>query len=115
LVAEGGIKAKGGLAEAFVGGAEHIVVGEAMAEGKAAGLLMGQPEMGDGKGLLLRRQPPQGGALGAWWVRKVWSRRERAGRRVGTPVTAVDAAAILTSSPPQTVEISLPAAAPEAS
>jgi hypothetical protein len=57
-MAKGGIKAKSSLAEPLVGGAEHIVVGETMAEGKAAGLLMSQAEMAHGKGLLLWRQPP---------------------------------------------------------
>ena len=114
-MAEGGIKAESRLAEPLVGGAKHIVVDEAMAEGKAPGLLMGQAEMGDGKGLLLRRQPPWRRALGAWWVRKVWSRRQRAGRRVSTPVTAVNSLANTTTRSPQIIEIPLPAAPPEAS
>jgi len=57
-VAKGGIKAERGFAEALVGGAEHIVVGETMAEGKASGLLMGQAEMAHGKGPLLWREAP---------------------------------------------------------
>ena len=114
-MAEGGIKAESGLAQALVGGAEHIVVGETMANGKAPGLLMGQAEMAHGKGPLLWRQLPWRMALGAWWVRMVWIRRQRAGRRVGTPVTAVNSLEILTSRTPQTIEISLPATAAEAS
>ena len=39
-MAEGGIKAESSLAEPLVGGAKHIVVDEAMANGKAPGLLM---------------------------------------------------------------------------
>jgi hypothetical protein len=77
-MAEGGIKAEGGLAEPLVGGAEHIVVGEAMANGKAPGLLMGQAEMGDGKGLLLRSQPPRSGTLMGSWL---WSLEEGAAGR----------------------------------
>ena len=113
-MAEGGIKAKGSLAEPLVGGAKHIVVDEAMANGKAPGLLMGEAEMAHGKGLLLWRQLPWRRALGAWWVRMVWIRRQRAGRRVSTPVMAMNSLANTTTRTPQIIEISLPAAAPEA-
>ena len=114
-VAEGGIKAESRLAEPLVGGAEHVVVGEAMAEGKAPGLLMGQAEMAHGKGLLLCREAPWRRALGAWWVRMVCSRRQGGAGRMSTPVTAVNSLAILAIRTPQTIEISLPAAPPEAS
>jgi hypothetical protein len=68
-MAEGGIKAQGGLAEALVSGAKHVVIDEAMAQGKAAGLLPCQAEMAHGKGLLLRRQPPGCKGRGvSWWA-----------------------------------------------
>jgi hypothetical protein len=91
-MAEGGIKAKGSFAEPLVGGAEHIVVGEAMAEGKAAGLLMGQAEMGDGKGLLLRRQPPRGRSLAGtrlWSLQKGAAGRCRASAAMAHPLAAI--------------------------
>ena len=114
-MAEGGIKAKGSLAEPLVGGAEHIVVGEAMAESKAAGLLMGQAEMAHGKGPLLGRQPPWRRALGAWWVRVVWCRSLSAAGGCTSPETAVNPLANTTTRTPQIVEIYIPATAPEAS
>ncbi len=114
-MAEGGIKADGSLAETLVSSAEHNVVGEAMANGKAPGLLMGQTEMAHGKGLLLWRQLPWRRALGVWWVRKVWTRRKRAGGGCTAPASAVDALAILTTRTSRVFEISIPAAAPEAS
>ncbi len=91
-VAEGGIKAEGGFAEPLVGGAKHTVVGEAMAEGKAAGLLMGQAEMGEGKGLLLRRQPPRIGTLMGsrlWSLEKGAAGRCRASATMAHPLAAI--------------------------
>jgi hypothetical protein len=57
-VAEGGIKAQGSFAEPFVGGAEQVLVGKAMADGESAGLLLGQAEVAHGKSPLLWRQSP---------------------------------------------------------
>lgn len=44
-----GLKAQRRLAQALVGSAEHILVGHAMADREAAGLLPRQVEVGDGE------------------------------------------------------------------
>jgi hypothetical protein len=53
-VAERGVKTQGCFAQALIGGAEQIVVGNAMAVGKTAGLLLGQVQVGDGELALFR-------------------------------------------------------------
>jgi hypothetical protein len=45
-VAERGVKTQGCFAQALVGGAEQVVVGDAVAVGKTAGLLLGQVQVG---------------------------------------------------------------------
>ncbi len=55
-VAERGVKTQGCFAQALLGGAEQIVVGDAVAVGKAAGLLFRQVQVGDGELALFRAQ-----------------------------------------------------------
>jgi hypothetical protein len=47
--AAGGVVAEGALAQALVGGAEHLVVGETVPQREASGLLAGEVEVGDGE------------------------------------------------------------------
>jgi hypothetical protein len=59
-VATAGIKAPGRLAEALIGRSEQVVVLEAMADRKAAGLLLRQAQVLAGKGALRSVERPAG-------------------------------------------------------
>ena len=77
----GGFKPLRRLAQTLIGRTEQVFIGQAMAEGEASGLLMGQAQMGPRKGPLLMAhrltvRPPlragHGGAAGAGgypWLR----------------------------------------------
>ena len=68
-VAPLGLKAQRRLAQALVGSAEHILVGHAMADREAAGLLPRQVEVGDGELALVGVELAAGLGLGLGGLR----------------------------------------------
>ena len=57
-MAAAGLKTQGRLAQPLIGRSEQVVVVEAVADGKAAGLLLRQRQVADGKAALLRAEWP---------------------------------------------------------